>query len=370
MKKLLYITDVQEYTDHGTIGPLFHGYLKQHMDVNIVYFTKYKHSFQEKGSDYIVPEKFRKDVPAYLESKGIDILAFDFVFVRNMYDVLKVVLKSRSHYNYKVGFRVSVPRTTQVYELEQIENRAGILSELKRSFSNYKTSRLINQCDLFMPGSTKMKKSFYSDITIKTHPLRPGLDPARVQPYLHTSGDDITFIYIGTVDIIQRFEVILDAVSNLKATNWRLRISTFNPTFVRELLSKYPHISERIELTNAEGLDQLMEQIHDCDIGLALLPELSVYGCTVAAKVMDYYTCSMPAVMTDNERNRSLFDEGETGFFCHYEAAAITQKLDELMTLSLDDLAKIGEAGQKKLLSIERNYEVAAEKLYEALESL
>jgi len=370
MKKLLYITDQQEYTDHGTIGPLFHGYLKEHMDVNLVYFTKYKHSFQQKGDDFIVPEQYKKEICVYLMSKDVDLLSYDFVFVRNMYDVLKTVLDNRADYGYKVGFRVSVPRTTQMHNLAEIDNKVGFLSEFKRKIGNYKTNKLINQCDLFMPNSTKAKKTFYSEVNVETYPLRPGLDPARIQPYLHTSGDDVTFIYVGTVDKIQRFEVILDALSNLKAPNWRLRISTFNPDFVYNLLSEYPQISERIEVLYADGMDKLMQQIHECDIGIALLPELSSYSSSVAAKVMDYYTCGMPALLTDNERNHFLFDEGETGFFSAYETEAITKKLEELMTLSLDEIAKVGEAGQQKLLSMERNYEVAAKGLFEKLGSL
>lgn len=370
MKRLLYITDQEEYTDHGAIGPLFHGFLKNHMDVNIVYFTRFKDSFQLKGDDFIVPMKFQGELFCYLEAKGIDINVYDFVFVRNLYDVLKKVLDARSQYRYKVGFRVSVPRTTQVYEAQKLANQGGLISELKKSFANYKTNKLINQCDLFMPMSLRMKDLFYPDVTTKMHILPPGLDPNRIQPYKHTTGEDITFIYIGTVDKLQHFEVILQACQRLERSNWRLHISTFNPDYVRQLILEVPDIAERIKLMHATNLDELMEQIHSCDVGIGLLPNLNLHAAVLPAKVLDYYTCSMPSLITDNARNREIFDDGENAFFCQYDVESIAKKMDEVMELSLDEIAAIGEAGQKKLLQLERNYEIMAKRLYEDLETL
>ena len=92
MKKLLYITDQQEYSEHGTIGPLFYGHLTKYVEVHMVYFTKFKHSFQTKGMDYVVPDQYKKGICDYLESKGVELGSFDFVFVRNMEFVLKDVL--------------------------------------------------------------------------------------------------------------------------------------------------------------------------------------------------------------------------------------------------------------------------------------
>ena len=370
MKKLLYVTDQQEYTDHGAIGPLFHGFLKHHMDVNIIYFTRYKDSFQVKGDDFVVPEKFQPELFCYLEAKGIDIGQYDFVFVRNMFDILKQVLDAKAQYRYKVGFRVSVPRTTQVYEAEKLQNSGGIFSEIKKGLSNYKTSKLINQCDLFMPMSLRMKDLFYPDVTAKIHILPPGLDPKRIHSYKHTTGDDITFIYIGTVDRLQQFDVILKALQQIEADNWRLHISTFNPDYVRQLLLEVPDIADKIKLMHATNLDELMDQIHDCDVGIGLLPNLNLHAAVLPAKVLDYYTCSMPTLITDNPKNREIFDDGENAFFCDYNVKSIADKLEAVMELSLDEIAAIGEAGQKKLLQLERNYEIMARGLYETLEKL
>jgi glycosyltransferase involved in cell wall biosynthesis len=370
MKKLLYITDQQEYMDHGAIGPFFHHHLKAYLHINIVYFTKFKHGFQQKGDDFIVPEQYRNELCCYLESKGVDLKSYDYVFVRNMFDVLKLMQKKREAYGFKIGFRLSVSRMERIYELQKSQNKTGLMAEIKHQIQRRANTKLINACDLFLPNSMKMKEALYPGVKIKTHPLRPGLDPSRVQSYLHTSGEDISFIYVGTVDKVQRFDVLLDAFAALQATNWQLRISTFNPDYVRSLLAQYPTINERISVLHAEDYDQLFEQIHACDIGIALLPDLPSLSSTVPAKVMDYYTCAMPALMTDNARNRQLFEEGKTGFFCAYDTVAIAQKLLVLMHTPLHEIEKIGTAGQQQLLNMARNYAVGAEKLYATLETL
>ncbi len=370
MKKLLYITDQQEYRDNGAIVAIFNNYLKKYLDVNVVYFTKFKNSFQVKDGNFIVPQKYKKDICKYLDSKDVNLSSYDYIFVRNMYDLLKQVLLYKNRYNYKVGFRVSTPQTTQVYEVSKLQKNDNFLSKLKHSFGNYRCRSLINRCDIFLPNSNTMKKIFYPHVNIKVLPLRPGLDPNRIQTFVHTSEEDVTFIYVGTIDVINCFEGILAAFSKLKAKNWYLCISTQNPEFIRELLLDFPDISKRITIQSAIDLNELMEQIHSCDIGIALFPKLPIHQSTIPAKVVEYYTCSVPALINDNEKNRSVFDDGKNAFLTEFEVDKIAKKLEELMKLSINDISKIGKAGQKKLLGLDRNYETMAKVLYETLEEL
>jgi glycosyltransferase involved in cell wall biosynthesis len=370
MKKLLYITNQQEYDDHGAIDAVFGGYLRIYLKVNIVYFTKFKHSFQKKGEDFVVPEGHKKDICNYLEEKGVDLLSYNYVFVRNMYDILKQVQKEKKKYNYKVGFRVSKPHTTQVYEVKKLQNDDTVLSRLSYRFGNFRTSRLINKCDIFLPNSNTMKKIFYPNVKTKTLALRPGLDPARVQPYLHTTGDDVTFVYVGTIDVINRFEFILEAFCSLKTKNWQLHIITKNPSFIREMLDSYPDVSKKVTIKHAINQNILMEEIHLCDIGIALFPQLPIHQSTIPAKVIEYYTCAIPTLINNNKKNKSVFDDGENAFFCDFTRESIVKKLEVLMDYSPKELAKVGENGQRKLLGLHRNYEIMAKNLYKTLEEL
>ncbi len=368
-KKLLYITDQQEYTDHGTIGPLFNGYLKEHLDVYIVYFTKYKNSFQAKGTDYVIPQQYKKEICRYMDVKDVDLASFDFVFVRNMLDVLSDVLKSRDKYGFKVGYRVSFPKTEEAYEAAKVDNNETFFGMIGAYLQKFSKNKLLSQCDLFMPTSKDMEEMFYPNSGVKSFPLPSGLDPARITPHRESDGDERHFIYVGTLDSLRRFEQILIAFTRVKSDNWHLNISTFNPEFAKTIMGRYSTIADKVSIIKADNLNELMVQVDDCDVGIALLPDIPVYSTAVPAKIMDYYTCAIPAMLTDNPKNRSLFSD-EDALFCHFNIEDIVEKLEEIIDMSQEDIAKMGHAGQNKLLSHKRNYKIMAQELYKELESL
>lgn len=368
-KKLLYITDQQEYTDHGTIGPLFNGYLKEYCDVYVVYFTKYKNSFQVKGTDYVVPEQYKKEICRYLDAKDVDLASFDFIFVRNMISVLSDVQNNKEKYSFKVGFRASYAKTEVAQESRKAENKGNIFKTIGTHYRKFKQNKLIKRCDLFMPTSKNLEDEFFANSGVKSFPLPAGLDPARITPHRESDGSERHFIYVGTLDSLRQFEQILVAFTKLKSDNWHLNISTFNPEFARTVMGRYPTISEKVSIVEAENLNVLMKQVDDCDVGIALLPDIPVYSTTVPAKIMDYYTCAIPALLTDNSKNRTLFSD-EDALFCQFDEESIVNKLEEIISMTQEDIAKMGHNGQDKLLSHKRNYKIMAKELYAELESL
>ena len=368
-KKLLYITDLEEYTDHGTIALVFNKYLKQYCDVNIVYFTKFKNSFQSKGDDYVVPQQYEKETCRYLDAKDVDLASYDFVFVRNILDILSDVLNNREKYGYKVGFRLPFPRTEEACEARKATQTNNFFDSIITYFERSKRNKLLSQCDLLMPTSQNMKDTFYSDIDVETFPLPAGLDPARITPHRISDGDERYFIYVGTLDSLRQFERVLVAFSKVKSKNWHLNLSTFNPEFARKVMGNYPTIADNVTVMHAENLNELMGQVDDCDIGIALLPDIPIYSTAVPAKVMDYYTCAIPTLLTDNEKNRTLFNDKEA-LFCKFEDDAIVSKLEEIIDMSEEEIAEMGHSGQKSMLSKARNYEIMAKELFNKLESL
>lgn len=365
-KKLLYITDQQEYTDHGTIGPLFNGYLKEYFDVYIVYFTKYKNSFQAKGTDYVVPQQYKKEICQYLDVKGVKLSSFDFIFVRNMLDILSDVLENRQKYGYKVGFRVSFPKTEEAYETSKVNNSSTILGRLNTYYQRYNKTKLLAECDIFMPTSKDMEETFYAHSGVKSFPLPSGLDPARITPHRKSDGDEKHFIYVGTLDSLRQFEQVLIAFTKVNSDNWHLNISTKNHQFAKTIMGRYASIKDQVSIIKADNLNELMAQIDDCDVGIALLPDIPIYSTAIPAKVMDYYTCAIPTLLTDNLKNRTLFTD-EDAKFCKFEVDSIIKKLEEIIDMSEDEIAKMGHKGQDKLLSHKRNYKIMAKELYKEL---
>jgi hypothetical protein len=369
MRKLLYITDQQEYSENGTISTLFDIYLKEYWDVHIVYITKYKHSFQEKGSHFIVPITQQKNLLEYLTLKGIDIDTYSFVFVRNKTMVLQNVLQNKAKYNYKIGFRVSYP--IKHHKLEYINTffPYSLIKKIQYKQKIVHRDNLINQCDLFLPSSQEAKDEFYENIKIKSFPIFTGLDPDLLNEHIVSKSDLTKFIYIGSIDEIREFEVILDSLVLLIDEKWHLTISTTNKTYISNLLNKYPQLKNKITLASAISLKELREQINQNDIGIALLPRNKFYDTVIADKVIDYYSCSLPTLLTSNKKNHSIFNDDEA-FFADFNTTSISNKLKELIHSPSEQDAIVGNNGQKKLLALKRNYKILAKSLATQLDEM
>ncbi len=369
MKKLLYITDQEEYSENGTISTLFDIYLKDYWNVHIVYVTKYKNSFQKKSSHYIVPSEYQQDIIEYLEKNDVNIYEFDFVFVRNKRTVLKNVLKNKAIYEYKIAFRVSYPIKHHKLEYTNTFFPYSLVKAYQYKVKLEDRNALVNKCDLFLPSSVEAKDVFYSDIKIESFPIFTGLDPDMLNDHLISKNDITKFIYIGSLDKIRSFDTILDAFSEIKNQNWYLTISTTNKTYILNLLKNYPQLSNKISLVSAMSIKTLREQINKNDIGIALQPRNKFYDTILPDKVLDYYSCSLPTLLTVNKKNKSIFNEDEA-FFSDFNVASIRAKISELIDLSSEDEAKVGNNGQKKLLTLKRNYKVLSQTLAQKLDEI
>ncbi|MDX1294630.1 MAG: glycosyltransferase, partial [Sulfurimonadaceae bacterium] len=150
---------------------------------------------------------------------------------------------------------------------------------------------------------------------------------------------------------------------------WHLTVSTLDLAYAKEMISQYPHIEDRIDVVRAESLEELRDQVNGCDVGLALHPRAPLFDTAIPAKVMDYYTCAIPAVVTENPKNRALFDDGEA-IYSGFELEEIADTLANVIAMPREQIAEIGSAGQKKILGMKRNYEIMARELADVLEGL
>lgn len=369
MNKLLYITDQEEYSENGTISTLFDIYLKEYWDIDIVYITKYKNSFAQKNNHLIVPWDKQKHIIEYLERKGIKISMYDFIFVRNKRTVLQNVIYNQERFFYKIGFRASYPKKNHKLEFINTFFPYSLVKKLEYKLKIYNRDRLINKCDLFFPPSYEAKHKFYKNIDIETFPIFTGLDPDKLNKHIVSTSDITKFIYVGSIDPIRQFNIILDAFVQIKDLDWHLTISTTNKSYINSLLKEYPELQEKISLNSAMSLEELREQINENDIGIALLPRNSFYDTVIADKVIDYYSCSLPAILTSNPKNHSIFNSNEA-FFCNFDVKYIHLKLEELINSPSERDAMVGNKGQEKLLSIKRNYKILAKELSKKMNSI
>lgn len=362
MNKLLLITDQEEYSVNGTVTTLFDGYLKKYWEVDIVYITPYKHSFQQKGNHFIVPKKYQNVIIDYLNT-GHDLTQYDFVMVRNKKLVLKNVLKYKEKYNYKVGYRISYPKKYHKLELNQSLTPKGLFNRLKYRMKIKKRDNLANLCDLFLPASREAHQVFYPDIKITTFPLFIGLDEDNLRTHTATEGEIFRFVNIGTIDALREFDVILDAFEKLSLENWHLDIVVDKKTFIRKLLLLYPKLKDKIILhEGVHTLEALKDVISQNDVGIALLPQNKFHNTVIANKVIRYAGCGLPSLMTNTEKNHSVFTADEA-YFSDFNVEGICSHLESIMNLTKVELLKTGQNAQEKLLKKRRNYKVLAKDL-------
>jgi len=370
MKKLLYVTDQGEYVDHGFILPLFEKYLKEYFEIDIVYFTEFKSDFEKKDEHrFIVPSRYKKMLLKELKSNGVDIDTYSFVIVRNDMAILKHALEEKPSYNYKLGFRLSFPKRRAKLKLDIAHNKATFLDKLAAKFKNSSEIKVINQCDFFLPTSKSMHEEFFPDIDITTFNCPAGIDPENLHKNIQHQGEEKRFFYAGTLDKLRQFDKVLEAFSNVKSDKWSLTISTQDPEYAKELIAKFDSLKGKVTIHNASNKDQLLDFIAEADVGVALLPDIPVFNTSTPVKTLDYYSSAVPCLMTNSAHTNKIFEDGKEAWFCSFDKNEITQKIEEIIDLSKEQMAEVGQNGQNKLLEI-KNYQTIATQLAKELETL
>ena len=197
----------------------------------------------------------------------------------------------------------------------------------------------------------------------------PAINPALLHENKQHSEDEKRFVYVGTLDKVREFETVLNAFSKLKSDKWKLIISTRDIPYSQTMLENYPQIKDSVELSNSQTKEALLDLIAKADIGVALLPDIPIYNTSTPIKIFDYYSSAVPCLMTKAEHTGTIFTDCENAWFCDFTQEAITHKIAYLLSLSKDEVAKVGEKGQEKLLE-SRNYVTIAKNIADQLEAL
>ena len=370
MSKFLYITDQDEYADHSFIGPLFQKYLTKHFEINTTFFSKEKTQIEmQENGRIIIPEKSKNNIIHELESHGINLNEFEFVVIRNNTDLLKEVIKQKSKYKFKVGFRLSFPKRIAKLETDLANNKKSILDIISNKIKTYSEVNLINECDIFLPTSFQMKDDYFKDVKTRTFVIPSAIDPDNLHEKTYHEGNEKRFFYAGTLDTLREFEVILEAFSNIDSSNFKLMISTKDPEFLDHLLLDFPNLNENIEIYDAKNRNELLELIAKADVGLSPLPDIALFNSSTPMKVLDYYSSAVPCIMSDNENNASIFGDNTSAWFTKFDKDSIQKKLEYIISLSKDEIKEVGINGQKRLLAV-RNYERIAADLAHQLDIL
>ncbi len=341
MNKFLYITDQNEFNDHSFIGPLFHKYLPKYFDVKTVFFSQYKYDseIQEDGV-VVVPQKYKQTLFEELKNLDMPLNDFDFVFIRNDIELLKSILKEKR--NFKLGFRLTFPK--RIAKIQK--NEATFFDMISHKIQTISEINLINQCDIFLPTSFKMKNDYFKEVNIITFPIPSAIDPENLHKHIKHESSEKRFFYAGSLDKLREFGTILKAFEK-----------------------NFSHLKDNIEIYNAKNKDELLDLIAKADIGLASLPDIDLFNNATPMKVIDYYSSAIPCVMTNNQYNNTVFEHNSNAWLVDFDEVSLKRQFEHIINLSKEEIDQIGQKGQKKLLDC-RNYEKIAENLAEKLEVL
>ena len=370
MSKFLYVTDQDEYTDHSFIGPLFQKYLNRHFEINTIFFSKFKTDIEIKDDGrIIVPEKFSSNLLEELDKKDINIKDYAFVVVRNNTALLKDVLKKKIKYNYKVGFRLSFPKRIAKLQTDEANNKKSFIDIINNKIQTFSEISMINECDIFLPTSFQMKNDYFKDVKTRTFVIPSGIDPDVLHENIQHEGSEKRFFYAGTLDKLREFETVLEAFSSIPSDNYKLMISTKDPEYLDDMLSKFPDLKKNIEICNAKTREDLLKLIALADVGLSVLPDIALFNSSTPIKILDYYSSAVPCIMSNNENNASIFEDNNSAWFSNFTEESIREKIQQIIKLSKDEVALVGLNGQKRLLAV-RNYERIAADLAHQLNIL
>lgn len=370
MQKLLYITDQMEYAENSFIKSLFRVYLNKYFDVKTIFFSKFKHGVEiREDGQILVSEKYKSKLFSKLKEKNIDVCEYDFVIVRNDGDILRQALKLRENCKFKIGFRLSFPKRMAQYRKDEAQKSSSLLTLINNKLSAFNETNLINKCDIFFPTSKQMKEDYFQDVNIKTYELPSAIDPKGLQEKTFDKSETIKFFYIGTFDKLRSFSTVLNAFNDLKDENFILMLATKETQYRKTLLEKFPDLTDKIELYEVKNNKEYHDLVDKSDIGISLLPDMKLFNSSTPIKIFDFYSWGTPCILSDNNINRSIFDDNISAWFSTFDEASISKKLKYIISLSKEDIRKVGKNGQEKLLEV-RNYETIAKNLSEELKSL
>jgi len=368
MDKLLYLTDQNENKEHSFIGPLFEKYLGKHYDVDIMYFSKTSENFEIKdGNRFIMPLKHKNNIIDELDKNEVNMGQYKYVFVRNHTSILKEVISVKKDYKFTLGYRLSFPKRIAKLQKDEANNKKSFFDVISNKVKTFSESALINQCDIFLPTSRQMRDDYLKNVKTRTFVIPSAIDPEDLHPNLQHEGQEKRFFYAGTLDKLREFETVLEAFSLVDPGAFKLMISTKDPEYANEMLDSYPHLQDSVELYNADSKVELLKLISKADVGLAPLPNIVLFNSSTPMKVLDYYTSTVPCIMTKNENNSSIFEDDSSAWLCEFNTNSIKDKVEKIISLSKDEVAQVGIKGQHRLLEI-RNYERIANDLAHQLD--
>ncbi len=361
MKKILFVTDLSKNKNHNAIEGIFNGYLKEFFEIDLIFFDKEIKKPISKDNKIIFPYHKKKEICKIYNN-------YDFVIVRNRFDILKNFLKLKQKEKYKIGFQLSFPHSFRRLYEAKIEKKSIFRKSIEFFIKDFYQKRIIKKCDFFLPISDMMINNFYYDLKIPYFALPLGIDPQKKEKKTNKLDKTFSFIYIGAIDKLREFDVVLKAFMKVNK-NYRFDIYTPNFDYAKNILKKLDSENKKIKIYPSIKREEILKKLPLYDIGVSLIPPTILYNVSSPTKVMEYYEAKIPSLMSKIPECMEIFCHEKDGWIIDFNEDKIAENIEKILSLSKKDIEKIGKNGYEKLLE-KRNYKTISKNLAHFLENI
>ena len=363
MVKILVLSD-QQSTNHSALEGIFSNYLKSL--VTIVYLPKTCQIISKEGHRIFAPYRYKKKGLFNVLNELIDIDKFDIVIVRNLYPLLKQAIDERNFRKFKLGFWKSWPHTYRRFYQSKIENKSILRKFVEYKIKDYLNKSKIKQCDFFMPITSSFKDSFFSEIDIPTYSLGMGFDGNMFDCNRSTKNHTVHFVYIGTIDKIRQTLLVVKAFHQISG-DFVFDLYTKSSNEEVRKIQKLIADDGRVSLKDPVDRESLPKVLCRYDIGVNFIPNDKIFNTSSPTKIYEYYASGMPALMNYNADFDNFLNENNA-FISDFNLTSISRNIENIISLSLEDIAKMGIQGKVGLMH--RNYKKMSQDVLSFLNNL
>jgi glycosyltransferase involved in cell wall biosynthesis len=124
--------------------------------------------------------------------------------------------------------------------------------------------------------------------------------------------------------------------------------------------------SGQVRILPAIDRASLFRELARCNVGLCLIPVVPLYLVSSPLKMIEYYACGMPSIMTPLPACLEAFGESGCGFFADFDIDSIKRAIEKVLATDRAQLRRMGAIGRDFVVA-ERNYGKIARDLAEFL---
>jgi glycosyltransferase involved in cell wall biosynthesis len=164
-----------------------------------------------------------------------------------------------------------------------------------------------------------------------------GLNPRLLEVSRPSSnqGEEVRFIYVGSISRFRQLERLLEAVQHTRVINNNFKIDIIGPDFTDGYYHRLVDamgISDVVHVKPPVPYAQIPDLMAAYDVGLAYNPDYLTWHCQPTIKVLEYRALGLPILSTDVQSHRDIVEEGVNGLLVQNDPAHFAEGLLRFVT--------------------------------------